>query len=73
MTRMNTALLEEIERYLVRSGFSASRFGALACSNSRVVYRLRAGDDVTTRTEARIRQWMADNPDRTPNRGWRRK
>ena len=70
---MNEALLTEIERYLAKSGFSPSRFGKLACGNRRVVERLRDGKDVTTRTEARIRQWIAENEDRRPNQGWRRK
>lgn len=72
-SRMNTALLAEIERFLERSGYSASRFGVLAAGNGKLVQRLRAGSDVTTKTEARIRQWIAENEDRRPNRGWRGK
>ena len=51
-------LLDDIEAFLADAGMSASYFGRLAVNDGKLVARLRAGADVTTVTEAAIREFM---------------
>jgi hypothetical protein len=57
-----TSLLQEIEDYLVKTGWSAYHFGRLAVKNGRLVHRLREGRPLLTTTEARVRAFMTANP-----------
>lgn len=54
-------LLIEIDSFLARSGMAASTFGQKAVHEWRLVERLRAGGDVTTRNAERIRAFIADH------------
>lgn len=64
-------LLDDIESHLAATGMSASYFGRLACGNSEVVARLRAGKRVWPETEMKLRAWMFANAN-TPLRRRRR-
>jgi hypothetical protein len=55
------SLLEEIEAYLIAHRIGAYRFGYLAVNNGRLVERLRAGGDVTTKTAERVRAFMNES------------
>lgn len=57
---MQIALLPLIEAYLTDSGVSAQNFGWFACKNKRLVPYLREGRDVTTRTDAKVRAYIAE-------------
>lgn len=60
MRRMESELLEEIDRFLASSGMSASYFGKAACNNSELIARLRDGKTVTLATVSRVRAFIAD-------------
>jgi predicted transcriptional regulator len=48
----------QVEDFLKETGMSASAFGIQAIGQKPLVYRLRAGKDVTTRTASRIVEFM---------------
>lgn len=55
-------LLAEIEAYILAAGISAKQFGLLAKRDYSLVYRMRAGRDVTARTIDQCKAFMAANP-----------
>lgn len=61
---MQTDLLTEIETFLTRSGMSTTAFGLGAIRDGKLVTDLRNGRRLWPETEARVRQWMADNAHR---------
>ena len=52
-------LLTEIETYCRRRGIAESTFGRQAVNDGKLVGRLRRGGNVTTRTLARVRRFLA--------------
>lgn len=60
-------VLDLVEAFIARSGFSAYSVGWHAVRNGRCVDRLRRGMDMTTRNERRLRDWIALNWDRKPD------
>ncbi|MCA1298013.1 hypothetical protein [Stappia indica] len=50
---------ESVEKFLRASGMSPTRFGREAASTKNLVKRLRDGGDVTTRTAAKIQDFIA--------------
>jgi hypothetical protein len=59
--------LIEIEMYLQAAGISHSTFGRKAVNDGSFVARVRAGANLTIKTIARVRQYMADHPPSTQN------
>ena len=55
-------ILHDIRAYLSETGLAPSYFGKLAAGNSELVSRLERGGALHFRTEARVRQYMAENP-----------
>lgn len=55
-------ILEEVEKYLKRSGTKASNFGIAACNNIALLTKMRRGDAIYSTTMSRIRKYMKDNP-----------
>lgn len=53
------ALKAEIERYLVITRMSATRFGILAAKDPRLVFDLRAGREPRSATMRRVVQFMS--------------
>lgn len=53
-------LLEEIERFLDKTGMAASTFGRETVNDSSLMTRLRAGYDVRTRTADKCRTFMRE-------------
>lgn len=51
-------ILAEIEAFLVKADMGATYFGKRAVGNSELVRRLRAGRDILTSSEKRIRTFM---------------
>lgn len=51
-------ILETVERFLVESGMSASRFGVETVGSKNLVKRLRAGGDVTARNAQKIMSFI---------------
>ena len=54
-------LVDEIEAFLRESGMGEKTFGHKVQREWRLVDRLRAGGDVTTRTAEKIRTFIADH------------
>lgn len=61
-------LLDEIENFLRESGMEATIFGHHVQKEWKLVHRLRSGGDVTTRTEKKIRDFIAANRPAPPQR-----
>lgn len=62
-------LIDEIERFLAQTGMEPTMFGHRVNREWRLVDRLRAGGDVTTRTADKIRTYIAENtPRQRPKR-----
>ncbi len=60
-------LIRSVEQFLRQHDMAATKFGRLAAHDPRFVLDLRMGRIPRARTEARVRQWMADYaPDRIP-------
>ena len=53
------SLLQRVERFLARTGMSASAFGKGACNDPNLVFQLRAGRELRSDLFARVRQFMA--------------
>ncbi len=51
-------LLADVERFLKRTGLSATRFGVLAMGDTKFVRTLRAGRQPRESTEDAVRDWM---------------
>ena len=60
------ALINDIEDYCRRQGMAESTFGRLAVNDGKFVSRVRAGGRVTTRTLARIQDFMAETHASSP-------
>lgn len=56
------AFLSSIERYLTRTGVSASAFGRAAVGDPNFVLDLRRGRAPNLRVVERVNQYMRDNP-----------
>lgn len=54
-------LLQEIERFLSRTGMKAADFGQQAVGDGAFVYRLRSGKDTRLKTADRVRAFMEAN------------
>ena len=54
-------LLHEIETFLAAHRLADTTFGLKAVNDGKLVDRLRAGGDVTTRKAERIRRFMAEH------------
>jgi 2,4-dienoyl-CoA reductase-like NADH-dependent reductase (Old Yellow Enzyme family) len=52
-------MLNRVERYLRRSGLSASHFGRLAMRDPSFVRQLRNGRELRPETVARLAAWIA--------------
>ena len=52
-------ILAEIEAFLLETGMSASRFGALSVNDAGMMTRARAGRDIAEQRAAKIRAFMA--------------
>lgn len=52
------SLLEEVEKFLVAEGLSATRFGVLAAGDTKFVSTLRRGRKLRGPTAQRVRDWM---------------
>lgn len=55
---MTLEILREIETFLKARNMSAARFGLLALNDKGLVYELRKGRDILSRTEEKIRKFM---------------
>lgn len=62
ISHITDPLLSDIEEYLAARNMGETYFGKVACGNTMLVERLRNGGDVTRKTEAKIRGYMASNP-----------
>lgn len=51
-------LLTEIEAFIVKHGLNPTQFGVLAKNDSALVFRLREGGDVYTKTATELRRFM---------------
>lgn len=56
--------LSDVEKFMVRHGLSATRFGALAAGDTKLVKTLRNGRKVRQKTEKLIRDWMRQQGER---------
>ena len=65
------SLLDEIEAYIVASGYSPSYFGMRACGQPYLVERLRGGGCVLVATAEKIRGWMKAHPAEDHRKGSR--
>lgn len=52
-------LLDDIERYILRHGLTASEFGVEALNDTAFVHRLRRGRSPSGRTIDKVRNYMA--------------
>ena len=52
------SLLRRVEHYLKRTRTSPTRFGRAALNDSRFVFDLRTGRQVTERVEGRVQAWI---------------
>jgi len=59
-------LVEEIEQFLRESGMEPTMFGHRVQREWKLVERLRAGGDVTTRTANKIREFISENRQSAP-------
>lgn len=55
-------LLAEIEAFIVKHGLNPTQFGVLAKNDSALVFRLREGGDVYTKTATELRRFMETYP-----------
>lgn len=55
------ALLADIEAFLSEHGMTPSAFGQAAVRDAKLVFNLRHGLDVRTKTVDRVRQFMRDH------------
>ena len=55
-------LLKVVERYLKRTGLTATAFGLLTVRDRALVFRMRQGKPITSRNMSVIRAYMAENP-----------
>lgn len=53
------SLADEIERFLLATGLSATRLGVLALNDSAFVHSIRAGREPRRKTVRRVRSFMA--------------
>jgi hypothetical protein len=53
------SFLQEIEAFLAESGMSATKFGARSVNDGKLLDRLRANGNVTTKTMCRVEQFIA--------------
>ena len=53
-------LVAEIEAFLKRHSVSATRFGELSVNDTKLVFELRDGSDITTARMDKIRAWMRE-------------
>ena len=53
-------MLRRVERYLRRSGLSATRFGRLAMGDPSFVRQLRNGRELRPETAARLNLWIRE-------------
>lgn len=53
-------LLSKIERTLVRTGMSATRFGRYAVRDPRLLHDMRRGRQLRAETEARVARFLRD-------------
>ena len=60
------ALINDIEDYCRRHGMAESTFGRLSVNDGKFVGRVRAGGRITTRTLARIQDFMAETHTSSP-------
>jgi phosphopantothenoylcysteine decarboxylase/phosphopantothenate--cysteine ligase len=58
MSATGKALLTEIERFLARSGLTATKFGVAAVNDGHLVANLRKGNSVTLKTADKVRAFM---------------
>jgi phosphopantothenoylcysteine decarboxylase/phosphopantothenate--cysteine ligase len=64
MANTSTALLEEIEVFLVERGVTATKFGVAAVNDGHLVANLRKGSSVTLRTADKVRAYIARQRER---------
>lgn len=57
--QQTSPLLQDIDRFLAVSRMKETTFGRKAVNDGKLVGRLRAGGDVTTRVENKIRSFIA--------------
>lgn len=62
MTATRELFLARVEDYLDRTGMGHSYFGRKANAGGSLVKRLRAGEDIGTRTMDKVLEFMAANP-----------
>ena len=55
---MHDDLLTRITAYRERNGIAEQTFGWKCCKNYRLVERIRAGADMTTRTRRRVEEFL---------------
>lgn len=53
-------LLMEIERFIKKFGMSESQFGARACNQRSLLWRMRRGEGVTLDTAGRVRAFIRE-------------
>ncbi|MBO9380065.1 hypothetical protein GG804_25175 [Sphingomonas histidinilytica] len=66
MVITDAELLEQIERFLARSGMSQTRFGVETMKDGALVEQLRAGRSLTLRNAERVMRFMAAYKSPTP-------
>ena len=66
MTAMD-ALIDEIEAFLANHGMPPSTFGQQAIGDGKLVFDLREGRDLRSRTVERIRNYMREYRPPNPN------
>lgn len=60
MTNFRDPILIEIEAFIARSGFNATKVGRLSTNDPSLVSELRKGRELRHRTRERIRSFMQD-------------
>lgn len=61
-------LLNEIDRFLKRTGIAPTRFGEESCGERSILKRLRRGGKLTTDTYDRIKSYMHARRNERPSR-----
>jgi hypothetical protein len=61
MDETPTQLLAEIESFLATRKLAETTFGRKAVNDGKFVWRLRSGAAITTRTVARVREFIRNN------------
>lgn len=56
--QVRTILLQRVDRFLERTGTSASAFGKLVVNDDRFVKRIRDGGNFTIETYQRVIDWV---------------